>query len=247
MARMTLEELVSQLRAAYGTALRSVVLYGSAAAGEHIAKKSDYNVLVIVDALDAPKLVAASATARAWNEAGNPAPLTLTTSEWRGSSDIFPMEYADILDRHRVLYGEPPFDGIHVERSDLRLQLEQEAMGKLIKLRQGVLASGNQSDKQIELLAASLSAIMIIFRAFLRLHGEAPSKDNIALSETVGRKVSFDAAPFVRVVRHVRGESSIKANDVGPILSGYLAGIEQLAGYIDRLGANPGTASSDTP
>ena len=36
-------------------ALRSVVLYGSAAAGEHIAKRSDYNVLVIVDALDATR------------------------------------------------------------------------------------------------------------------------------------------------------------------------------------------------
>src|SRR3954469_13423332 len=133
MARMTLEELVSQLRAAYGTALRSVVLYGSAAAGEHIAKRSDYNVLGIFDSLDAARLSAASATARAWAEAGNPAPLTLTTSEWRGSADIFPMEYADILERHRILHGESPFEGITVDARDLRLQLEQEAMGKLIK------------------------------------------------------------------------------------------------------------------
>src|SRR5947207_14996974 len=129
MARMTLEELVSQLRAAFGTALRSVVLYGSAAAGEHIPKRSDLNVLVIVDSLDAPRLAAASAASRAWADAGNPAPLTMTMSEWRGSSDIFPMEYADILERHRVLFGEAPFDGISVDRKDLRLQLEQEAMG----------------------------------------------------------------------------------------------------------------------
>ena len=46
-------------------------------------------------------------------------------------------------------------------------------MGKLIKLRQGVLASGNDGARQVELLAASASAIMIIFRAFLRLQGEA--------------------------------------------------------------------------
>jgi hypothetical protein len=235
------------LRAAYGTALHSVVLYGSAAAGEHIAKRSDYNVLVIVDSLDAEKLVAASATARAWNEAGNPAPLTLTTSEWRGSADIFPMEYADILDRHRVLYGEAPFDGIRVEPGDLRLQLEQEAMGKLIKLRQGVLASGNEKDRQIELLAASVSAIMIIFRAFLRLHGEVPPKDNVTLSETVGRRASFDAAPFVRVVRHVRGESPIKPDDIAPILSAYLAGIRQLVGYIDRFNATAANPSTSAP
>src|SRR4051794_33199098 len=180
MARMTLDELVSQLRAAYGAALRSVVLYGSAAAGEHIAKRSDYNVLVIVDALDPSRLAAASATSRAWAEAGNPAPLTMTMSEWRGSSDILPMEYADILERHKVLFGDPPFEGIHVEHADLRLQLEQEAMGKLLRLRQGVLASGNDQGRQLELLAASVSAIMIIFRSVVRLHGATAPTDNVA-------------------------------------------------------------------
>ncbi len=41
MAKMTLEELVAQLRAAFGAELRSVVLYGSAASGEHIPQRSD--------------------------------------------------------------------------------------------------------------------------------------------------------------------------------------------------------------
>ena len=43
----------------------------------------------------------------------------------------------------RCSTASSPFDGIRVDPKDLRLQLEQEAMGKLIKLRQGVLASGN--------------------------------------------------------------------------------------------------------
>lgn len=233
MPRMKLDELVSQLRTAYGTALRSIVLYGSAAAGEHIAKRSDYNVLVIVDALDPAHLVAASATSRAWSEAGNPAPLTMTMSEWRGSSDIFPMEYADILDRHRVLHGDPPFDGIHVDLRDLRLQLEQEAMGKLLRLRQGVLASGNDQQRQIELLAASVSAIMIIFRAFVRLHGGSPPADNTALADEVAKRGGFDAAAFTRVTRHVRGEAPIKPADARDVLAGYLRGMEQLVSYLD--------------
>jgi hypothetical protein len=234
MARMTLDELVSQLRAAYGTALRSIVLYGSAAAGEHIPKRSDYNVLVIVDALDAERLTAASAASRAWTEAGNPAPLTLTTSEWRGSSDIFPMEYADILDRHKVLFGDPPFEGISVDRKDLRLQLEQEAMGKVIKLRQGILASGNDGQRQLELLAASIGTVMVVFRAFLRLHGTQPPKDNVALAEAVAREAKFDPAPFVRVATHVRGKDQLKSGDTGPVIAGYLRGMEQLVAHLDR-------------
>jgi hypothetical protein len=237
MARMTLDELVSQLRAAYGTALHSVVLYGSAAAGEHLAKRSDYNVLVIVDALDASKLAAASAASRAWAEAGNPAPLTLTTAEWRGSADIFPMEYADILERHRVLFGSSPFDGIAVDLKDLRLQLEQETMGKLIKLRQGVLASGNEGKRQVELLVASFSSIMVVFRSFLRLHREVPSKDNVAIVEAVARKAGFDAAPFAKVVRHMRGESEIDAAAATAVLDDYLRGMEKLVQYLDRYQA----------
>ena len=233
MATMTLEDLVTQLRAAYGSRLSSVVLYGSAAGGDHIQNRSDYNVLVLVDSVAASELAAASAVARAWHEAGNPPPMTMTAEEWKRSSDIFPMEYADILERHRMLFGDPPFDGIAVEPRDLRLQLEQEAMGKLIKLRQGVLASGNDRERQLELLAASLNTFMIIFRSFLRLHGTKPPTDNVALAEATARQAGFDAAPFVRVVQHVRGKEKLKAEDAGAVLAAYLRGTEQLVSYLD--------------
>ena len=234
MARMTLDELVSQLRAAYGGALRSIVLYGSAAAGERLGKRSDHNVLVILDALDAAQLAAASAASRAWADAGNPAPLTLTESEWRGSADIFPMEYADILERHRVLFGEPPFEGIQVDSKDLRLQLEQEAMGKLLRLRQGVLASGNDPQRQLELLAASASTFLVIFRAFERLHGTKPAADNVALATDVARRAGFTPDPVVRVIRHVRGEQALKASDVPDVLAGYLSAMGRLVGHLDQ-------------
>lgn len=236
MAKMTPEELVEQLRRAYGPELRSVVLYGSAAAGEHIPKRSDYNVLVLVDALSLDRLSAAASVARAWSEGGNPAPMTLTMSEWRGSADIFAMEYADILERHKILYGESPFDGIRVDPRDLRLQLEHEAMGKLLRLRQGVLASGGDGRLETELLAASLSTIMVIFRSVARLRGETPPKDNLALAQSVARYAGFDAKPFEQVVRHVRGEQTIAAGEVRSVVAGYLAGMEKLVAHLNRLG-----------
>jgi hypothetical protein len=236
MAKMTLEDLVGQLRAAYGGDLRSVVLYGSAAAGEHIAKRSDYNVLVVVDSLSLEKLGAAAAVARAWLEVGNPAPMTLTTREWRGSADVFAMEYADIFERHKILHGESPFDGIRVDLGDLRLQLEHEAMSNLLRLRQAILAAGGEGRRQVELLEASLSTIMVIFRAVVRLHGAVPATDNVELSRTVAEYAGFDAAPFETVVRHVRSEQRIGAADAGKVLGGYLTGMEKLVDHLDRFG-----------
>jgi len=233
---MTLDELVAQLSTAFGGELRAVVLYGSAAAGEHIPNRSDYNVLVIVKRLGAERLRALSATARAWGEAGNPPPLIFTEDEWRESSDVFPMEYADMIDRHRILHGASPFEGIQVSKSDLRLQLEHQARGKLLALRQGVLAAAGDRKAELQLLSSSVSTIMVIFRAVERLRGETPSRDNVELSRAVAGAARTDADAFVRVVRHVRGEARLAPVDAPAVLDGFLRGMEGVVEYLDRFG-----------
>jgi hypothetical protein len=218
--------------------LRRVVLYGSAASGEHVPKQSDYNILVIVDALDVARLDAVGAVVRAWNDAGNPPPFTLTMDEWRRSADVFPMEYADIQQRHRVLYGASPFDGVRVSSADLRRQLESEAMGKLLHLRQGVLAASGDGRRQLELLAATKSTVMVLFRATLRLHGQAPPTDTVELCRELGRVAEIDPEPFIRVVRHVRGDEKLKPVDARPLLTQYVRGVQQLVAHLDAYAAD---------
>ncbi len=240
---MTLDELVSQLRQVHGDLLQTVVLYGSAASDEQVKGHSDLNVLVIVRSLELSTLRTLAQTTRAWHEAGNPAPLTLTTAEWLRSADIFPMEYADILERHRVLDGALPLDGIVVNARDLRLQVEQEAMGKLLRLRRGVMSSGTDGAKQSELLRVSLSALLVIFRAVLRLHNERPPRDAVQLVHTVGQRCGFDATSFEHVAALVRGKA-IEAGKTESILAGYVHGMESLVTYLDQF--TPPAPSADS-
>lgn len=233
MAKMTLDELVSQLRAAFGTELRAVVLYGSAAAGEHVPKKSDYNVLVIVDSLAADRLSAASAAVAAWRDAGNPPPLTLTTDEWSASADIFPMEYADILERNKVLHGSIPTQ-VKVDLADLRLQLEREAMGALLQLRRHALAAGGDAKAQRSLLTESVGTIMVIYRAVLRLNQETPPAENARVVERVAAITGIQPDPVLRVIRDRRGEAAIAAGDVPGVVAGYLAAQQKLVRYLDQ-------------
>ena len=235
--KMGLDDLVTRLKEAFGAELHGVVLYGSAAAGERIATRSNYNVLVLVDTLSIDRLRAAAPATQAWIKAGNPAPLTLTMTEWRASADIFPMEYADILERHRVLHGEAPMAGIAVAPGDLRLQVEQQAMGKLLQLRQGAMAAGNDPAAQANLLAASLSPVMVVFRGALRMHGRVPPATYDALAREVGGLAGFDPEPFLRVVGHVRGEQPLQGSGVGVVVGGYLHAMEQLVGHVNRFAA----------
>lgn len=232
-ATMKLEELVTQLGQAYGAGLRSVVLYGSAASGEQVKGKSDHNVLVVVDTINRTLLQQLAQTSRAWIESGNPPPLTLTFAEWKGSADIFPMEYADILERHRVLAGENLFADIRVRPQHLRLQVEHEAMGKLLRLRAGVMTAGSDTKRQAALLNDSLSSLLVIFRAVMRLHDAVPPRDPRAVSKFVATQAGFDGTAFDRVIAAAREGKPLAANDTAATLDAYVAGMEALVAYLD--------------
>lgn len=231
---MHLDDLVAQLRAAHGESLVGIVLYGSAARGEHVVGHSDQNVLVIVDQIDLATLRALGQTARAWQDAGNPPPLLLTRREWLGSADVFPMEYADILERHRVLAGTMPMDGLAVRTSDLRLQVEQESLGKLLRLRRATIVAGTDRARQREVLRASLSAFLVVFRGVLRLHGDTPPTDSADVIVQTAKRCGFDATPFSQIHRLVHG-GVLADREVDGTMMGYVHGAEALVAYLDQF------------
>lgn len=236
---MTTDDLVPRLREAYRDALRCVLVYGHALHGEgarhagtpHAAAP---HVLVLVDALPVEALGRAAHVMADWVAAGNQAPLTLTTAEWRSSSDVFAIEYADVIESHRVLHGTLPLDGIDVRPADIRRELEEQVLGKLLKLRRGIMEAGGDAGRERTLLEISLATFAALFRAVLRLHGERAPDDDAAALERTGALAGFDAAPFVRVVRHVRGEHTLQSGEVRNVLAGYLAALESLIAHLDQ-------------
>lgn len=239
MAKMTLDELTAQLKRAHGSDLTAVILYGSAARGEHVTARSDLNVLVLVRALSNAALRTAASAADAWGKAGNPPPLIMTDAEWASSRDVFAIEYADILERHKVLAGALPAGPSTVDGAHLRHQLEFESMGKLIRLRQGILACAGDQKRELALLAATKSAVLVLFRTLLRVHGETAPDTPEAVVRRAAALAGFDAGPFVEVVAHARGEAKIPAARADSVLEAYHAGLQKFVAHVDAL-VHPG-------
>jgi hypothetical protein len=101
------------------------------------------------------------------------------------------------------------------------------------------MAAGNDPAAQAALLAASLSAVMIVFRAAVRMHGRVPSASYDALAREVGELAGFDSEPFVQVVRHVRREQELRGSAAALVLSGYLGGMEQLVNHVNHFAPRP--------
>jgi len=233
---MAIGELTAALESLYGSALITIVQFGSAVAGEVLTGQSDTNLLIIVEAVPLSALLHKAEAVQKWTAAGNPAPLLLTLNEWRSSSDIFAMEYADILHRHTVLWGSAPFDDMTVAPNDLRLHVEREAMGKLLQLRRAVMAVGNDATLQLRLLMGGLSTLMVIFRGVSRVAGVEPPTDYVALSQRVAVLAGFDPQPFERLVQHARRAVQIQPTEVTGVLTGVLDAMHALVAYLDRSG-----------
>jgi len=181
---MKLEQLTQGLKKACGENLKSVILYGSAAAGDHAGKRSDYNVLVVAGELSKDALQAFSKTAKAWARAGNPAPLLFTMERLKKSTDVFPVELLDIKECHQILFGEDVVSDLEISTANLRLQIEHELRGNLIQLRQQYLLASGNAKEVCGLMVRSLSSFLVLFRASLRLFAtDIPQKKFQALEK----------------------------------------------------------------
>ena len=202
---MTAQQLTDQLRAACGERLRSVVLYGSAAAGDHTGKRSDYNVLVVLDQFGLDELKALSKITRSWVKAGNPAPLLFTKERLAKSTDVFAIEISDIKRSHKVLFGEDPVSTLTVHEENLRWQLESELKSMMIGLRQRYLLTSGKPRHVKELLTQSLTTCLVLFRAALGLYqSDVPTRKLDALM-ALAKHVPLDTRPFETIEQLKRG------------------------------------------
>jgi hypothetical protein len=230
-----LNELVDKLKKAYADRIVAIVLYGSAATGDHQPSYSDLNVLCVLTDVTPRELKDSNDIVRWWREQGSPAPLLLSEAEVRTSTDCFAIEFRDMQRHHRVLYGKDVISGLEIDHSFYRAQVEHDLRAKLLRLRQkaaGVLAD---DDLLRRLLADSISTFCVLFRHALVLsgvEGEMKKREVIAQAHNV---FGIDPLPFNKIL-DVR-EEKLKPRDLAPLplLESYLHGIGVVIDAVDRV------------
>src|SRR5687768_13692985 len=124
VVQQALRELVDDLRGTHGDNLASIVLYGSAAAGDDVELRSDYNLLIALNRITPEDLRLAQAPMREWQRLGNPLPVYFTVEELSDAADVFPIEFHQMAIARIVLYGHDPFEYAKLSTANLRHQTE---------------------------------------------------------------------------------------------------------------------------
>jgi predicted nucleotidyltransferase len=229
-----LQELVDRLKLAQGERLRSVILYGSAAAGEHNEHFSDLNILCVLTRVTPAELAGSAPIFEWWRSLGNPSPLLLSEEELRTSTDCFPIELEDMKERRRVLFGPDLIHDLVIEKNFYRAQVEMELRAKLLRLRQKAADVLSNQPALLRLMIDSVPNFLVLARHALLVSGMPSGWRKREIVRHLP-DIGADGTPF-DILLDLRDQSKL-ARDVDPdtLFASYLKQIEVLVGHVDRL------------
>jgi predicted nucleotidyltransferase len=236
VAQEALNHLIGDLRATHGDNLASVVLYGSAAAGDHVELRSDCNLLIALHRITPEDLRLAQAPMREWQRLGHPLPVYFTVEELSDAADVFPIEFHQMENARIVLHGQDPFEFVKFSDANLRHQAEYELRSKLIQLRRLYIPASASVEKLCDLMSDSLASFAALFRAVLILHGkEAPVAKPDCVRATV-QLLKLEHEPFEKIFGFrafaARPATEQEANDV---FAAYMDQIERVIEVVDEM------------
>jgi len=230
-----LERLVRELQVAHGENLCSVTLYGSTAQ-EEAEPKANHDVLVVLRRLELPDLQACLEPIRAWTRGGQPMPVYFSLDELLRAADVFPIEFLQMEQARKTLYGSDPFEFIDISNANLRHQTEYELRTKCLQLRRLYVSAAASAEQLTGLMTRSLSSFAALFRAVLMLHGApAPVSKREAVRATV-RVLGLDGALFDRIFEiSERKDIRLEKQDAENLFGSYLAQLRAVIDAVDQI------------
>ncbi|TVQ27272.1 MAG: hypothetical protein EA382_04050 [Spirochaetaceae bacterium] len=236
-------DLVALAQNVFADNLVSVIAYGSYLRDTFRPGASDVNVLFIIREAIGDQFDAFGRDGHRLMRRFTITPLVLTRDEFRSSSDVFPMEYSDLVDVHRVLYGEDVTSDLSLSAVHLRHEVEHQLRGSLVSLRQLAVAAGRRRPFVERALRRELAqwqgTLWAVLRGVLRLYGYAPSadptsspipNDPAALVDAVNRAVGFEPGPLLTLARCRNGACP----DSREMIAGLLDRLSELVRVVDR-------------
>ena len=231
------DALIDDLRAAHGRNLASVILYGSAATGDFVREQSDYNLLIALSEIAPKDLRAAQAPMREWGRMGHPVPVYFTVAELEDAADVFPIEFRQMEQSRKILYGTDVLANLKISDEYLRHQTEYELRSKLIQLRRRYIGASASAESLASLMANSLTSFVALFRAVLLLHGFTPTAAKREIIAATVRQIKIDGEPFEKIFDIRENSSSNKLDEASAnkLFAEYLREIENVIEAVDKL------------
>jgi len=219
----------------FGDDLVSVILYGSGARGEYIAKKSDINFLIVLNDNGMEHLNDSIDLVAKWEKRRVPVPLFLSEDYIKSSLDAFPLEFFNIRLAYSVAYGKDVLKDLNIEKGNLRLQCERELKAKLLLLRRSFLQANGEVRLLTGLVKQSFSAFISIFNALLYLKGNEIPGEYLNIIKEMSENYDINRDLFQDLSQIKKEEKKFTKDEIKKIVWEYILEIKGLSKKVDQM------------
>lgn len=235
-----LDDFIKDLKTIFEDRLKCVFIYGSKSSLEQEQLCDDINLMIITQDLCGEDIKKCSLPAQKWMGKGlfkkkNPEPVFIGENEWFNSADVYAMEYSDIKENHRVLYGADYTEQIDVKKEDLRIQCERETKNLLMKFRSHYLLYAN-SKKTIEYsFLPAIKSCMAIFKAILRLKDIEVPKSPHEITDKINRICAIDKTLFEKLLCQKEKHCHMTKSEIYTTADKIVSELTKLLEYINNI------------
>ncbi len=232
-----LRSYVKDVAQVFGNQVESVLLYGSAVRGEFLPGRSNLNLLLFVSSYDVAVLRKYNGLHKRWSKEQLVVPLFLTAADLQSAAFVFPLEYQDIYEWHRVLWGQNPFVGFKVDTRHLTGEVLQALRGNLLRVRQRLVEGGSTEEAMTILLPLSITALLPVLRGTQRLLGRPALSHGEPLLKDLEVHFGINLTGLRDALLLKRGQISPGHKEVPRLMDRYLESLGQLVTTVEqRLG-----------
>jgi len=229
----TIDEFVKRIREAGGANIESVILFGSAVAGDFHPDLSNLNMFCVLRDASFESLRALSPVVKWWDMQKQPPPQCMTRHELERSTDVFTIELLDMKQQHRVLYGEDVLQGLQIPMDLHRVQVEYELREKLILLRQHLIVTAEKDSRLAEVMQRSVSSFCTLFRHALIALGQPAPQGKREAVKALERHLNLDFSAVLEVLDARERKMDLKKTNISDLASRYLNAISAVAAAVD--------------
>jgi hypothetical protein len=224
-----LHTYTNDVKATFGDRLEGLLIYGSAVRGEFQPGRSNLNMLFVLSSYDSATLALYVPIHKRWSKEQIVVPLFLTDQELQFCSALFPLEYLEIQEYHRVLGGRDPFVGFHVDRGRLKDEVIQGLAGNVLRLRQRFTEGGGSNDSVTILLPLVLTSTIPLLRGLQRVLGWPVLSRSDAVIKDVADRLKIDLQGFQDALLLKQGQITPGPAEIPRLFDRYLSAASVLA------------------
>ena len=226
-------DFITALQNIYKDDLLSVILYGSAASGEFSKAHSNINLVVVLNDTSL-SILSKIAPVLNKNKFRLLNVIFFTEDYIKSSADVFPIEFLDIKENHKTVYGKDLFANLSIDIKNLRFQCEQELKSKIINIKKIYLANIDNPDLD-KLLMKFFTASLHILRNILRLKNRQAVYHKEDILRALAAEFHIDISNMNKMLESRKANRRLSKKVAAELFGSFVGDLEKIANTVDGL------------